>query len=56
VALGVMRQNVARALECELPTALLTEAEGQWRAGDSSDAKEGIAAFLGKRKAQFTGA
>ena len=55
VALGAMRQNVARALECELPTALLTEAEGQWRAGDSADAAEGIKAFLGKRKAEFRG-
>ncbi|MFM9936767.1 MAG: enoyl-CoA hydratase-related protein [Novosphingobium sp.] len=55
VALGVMRQNVARALECDLPAALLAEAEGQWKAGDSADAKEGIAAFLGKRKADFRG-
>jgi 2-(1,2-epoxy-1,2-dihydrophenyl)acetyl-CoA isomerase len=56
VALGVMRQNVARALETDLPAALLIEAEGQWRAGDSADAREGITAFLGKRKTQFTGA
>lgn len=55
VALGVMRQNVARALECELAGALLAEAEGQWNAGDSADAKEGIKAFLEKRKAEFQG-
>jgi 2-(1,2-epoxy-1,2-dihydrophenyl)acetyl-CoA isomerase len=55
VALGVMRQNLARALETDLPAALLIEAEGQWKAGDSADAKEGIQAFLGKRKAEFTG-
>ena len=55
VALGVMRQNVARALECDLPAALLGEAEGQWKAGDSADAAEGIAAFLEKRKADFKG-
>jgi len=55
VALGVMRQNVARALECDLPAALLGEAEGQWKAGDSADAAEGIRAFLEKRKADFKG-
>jgi 2-(1,2-epoxy-1,2-dihydrophenyl)acetyl-CoA isomerase len=55
VALGVMRQNVARALETNLPAALLIEAEGQWKAGDSADADEGIKAFLQKRKADFKG-
>ena len=55
VALGTMRQNLARALETDLPAALLTEAEGQWRAGDSADSKEGIKAFLEKRKADFKG-
>lgn len=55
VALGVMRQNVARALETDLPSALLIEAEGQWKAGDSADAGEGIKAFLEKRKAEFKG-
>lgn len=55
VALGVMRQNVARALESDLTAALLTEAEGQWKAGDSADAGEGIKAFLQKRKAEFKG-
>jgi len=55
VALGVMRQNVARGLESDLLSALLVEAEGQWKAGDSADAAEGIAAFLQKRKADFKG-
>lgn len=55
VALGTMRQNLAKALDSDLPTALLTEAEGQWKAGDSADAAEGIRAFLEKRKTQFTG-
>ncbi|MBX9885728.1 MAG: enoyl-CoA hydratase/isomerase family protein [Novosphingobium sp.] len=55
VALGVMRQNVARALETDLPAALLIEAEGQWKAGDSADSREGIQAFLEKRKAEFKG-
>ena len=55
VALGTLRQTVARALSSDLATTLLTEAEGQHKAGDSSDAAEGIASFLEKRKTQFTG-
>jgi len=55
VALGVMRQNVARGLESDLLSALLVEAEGQWKAGDSADAAEGISAFLQKRRADFKG-
>lgn len=55
VALGTLRQNLARALESDLATTLLVEAEGQMRAGNSTDAGEGIKAFLQKRKAEFTG-
>jgi 2-(1,2-epoxy-1,2-dihydrophenyl)acetyl-CoA isomerase len=55
LALGTLRQNVARALETDLAGTLLIEAEGQWKAGDSADAAEGIAAFLEKRKTHFTG-
>lgn len=55
LALGTMRQTMRRALECDLGEALMLEAEGQWKAGDSADAAEGIAAFLQKRKANFTG-
>jgi 2-(1,2-epoxy-1,2-dihydrophenyl)acetyl-CoA isomerase len=55
VALGTLRQTVARALETDLAGALLSEAEGQHKAGDSTDAAEGIAAFLEKRAARFTG-
>lgn len=55
VALGVMRQNLAKALETEYASALQTEAEGQWTAGDSADAAEGGASFLEKRKPAFTG-
>lgn len=55
VALGVMRQNIAKALEADYASALLVEAEGQWKAGDSADAAEGGQAFLEKRKAAFTG-
>ncbi len=56
VALGVMRQNLATALDADYATALLREAEGQRVAGDSADAREGGIAFLQKRKAEFKGA
>jgi enoyl-CoA hydratase / 3-hydroxyacyl-CoA dehydrogenase len=39
----------------ELDAGLRSEAEGFARAFDSEDAREGIAAFLGKRRAQFKG-
>ena len=55
VALGIMRQNLAKALEMDYASALLNEAEGQRTAGDSADAIEGSAAFLEKRKVVFTG-
>ena len=55
VALGIMRQNLAAALDADYATALLREAEGQQIAGNSGDAREGALSFLQKRKAEFTG-
>lgn len=55
VALGIMRQNLVKALEMDFASALQVEAEGQRVAGDSADAIEGGQAFLEKRKAVFTG-
>ena len=55
VALAGMRQTLARALECDLATALQAEAEAQHRAGDSADAAEGLDAFLARRKPSFIG-
>jgi 2-(1,2-epoxy-1,2-dihydrophenyl)acetyl-CoA isomerase len=55
LALGIMRQNLAAALDVDYASALLREAEGQRQAGDSADAREGAAAFLQKRKAEFKG-
>ncbi|MEP2381086.1 enoyl-CoA hydratase-related protein [Parasphingorhabdus sp.] len=55
VALGVMRQNITTALDSDYASALLREAEGQRKAGDSNDAREGAIAFLQKRKAEFKG-
>ena len=55
VALGIMRQNLAAALDTDFATALLREAEGQRIAAYSADAREGGTAFLQKRKAEFKG-
>lgn len=55
LALGVMRQNIAKALDMNYAAALHNEAEGQWKAGGSKDAIEGAVAFLQKRKAEFKG-
>ena len=55
MALGIMRQNIASALDADYATALLREAEGQRIAGDSKDAREGSLSFLQKRKAEFKG-
>lgn len=53
VALGVMRRNIALAMEGTYLDALNREAVGQRIAGNSADAREGAKAFLQKRKAEF---
>jgi 2-(1,2-epoxy-1,2-dihydrophenyl)acetyl-CoA isomerase len=55
VALGIMRQNIAAALDSDYASALVREAEGQRTAGASADALEGGASFLQKRKPVFQG-
>lgn len=55
LALGVMRQNIAKALDMDYASALDNEAHGQRKAGDSKDAVEGAVSFLQKRKPQFKG-
>ncbi len=55
LALGEMRQNIAKALELSYSGALANEAAAQWKAGESADAAEGAMAFLQKRKAEFKG-
>jgi 2-(1,2-epoxy-1,2-dihydrophenyl)acetyl-CoA isomerase len=55
LALGIMRQNIATALEMDYAGALLREAEGQRIAGASADAMEGGLSFLQKRKPVFAG-
>ncbi|MXP13878.1 2-(1,2-epoxy-1,2-dihydrophenyl)acetyl-CoA isomerase [Altererythrobacter confluentis] len=56
LALGQMRANIQFALQNNYAASLHQEALGQYRAGDSEDAREGGAAFLMKRKAEFKGA
>ncbi|WP_375399121.1 enoyl-CoA hydratase-related protein [uncultured Sphingomonas sp.] len=56
VALGVMRRNIALALDGTYTDALGREAAGQRIAGGTGDAMEGGLAFLQKRKAEFRGA
>jgi 2-(1,2-epoxy-1,2-dihydrophenyl)acetyl-CoA isomerase len=55
LALGLMRQNIAAALEMSYASALTREAEAQRIAGRTADAREGGKAFLEKRKAEFKG-
>lgn len=55
VALGLMRQGIAAALESDYASAMDGEAERQMIAGATTDAAEGAIAFLQKRKAAFKG-
>ncbi len=55
ISYATMRKNILTALENSYAEQLLAEAEGQRIAGGSGDAKEGILAFLEKRKATFKG-
>ena len=56
IALGVMRRNIAEAMDGTYAQALAREAAGQRLAGATGDAMEGSLAFLQKRKAAFRGA
>jgi 2-(1,2-epoxy-1,2-dihydrophenyl)acetyl-CoA isomerase len=55
LALGLMRQNIAAALEMDYASAMTREAEAQRIAGKSADAMEGGMSFLQKRKPVFAG-
>jgi 2-(1,2-epoxy-1,2-dihydrophenyl)acetyl-CoA isomerase len=54
-ALGLMKRAMNKALTVDLATYLDYEADLQEVAGRSSDYQEGVAAFVAKRPAQFTG-
>jgi 2-(1,2-epoxy-1,2-dihydrophenyl)acetyl-CoA isomerase len=56
VALGLMRRNLAYALDHDYSAAMVREAEAQRSARATSDAVEGGTAFLTKRAPRFTGA
>ena len=55
MALGLMRQGLADALDGDYAAALQREAENQRHAGSTADAREGAISFLKKRKAVFQG-
>ena len=54
-ALGMIRKQVAMALTGTLSSTLEVEADHQSAAAKTADFQEGVAAFLMKRKAEFTG-
>lgn len=54
-AYGMIRQALRRSLECSLTDSLRIERENQRRAGRTADFKEGVAAFLARRPADFKG-
>jgi 2-(1,2-epoxy-1,2-dihydrophenyl)acetyl-CoA isomerase len=55
LAIGLMRQGLADALDSDYAAAMQREAENQRTAGNSADAVEGAASFIMKRKAVFQG-
>ncbi|GAA4767736.1 2-(1,2-epoxy-1,2-dihydrophenyl)acetyl-CoA isomerase PaaG [Stakelama sediminis] len=55
LAYGMIRKSVAAALTSSLEEVLAIEAADQRRAGQSADCREGVAAFIEKRDAVFTG-
>ena len=55
VALGLMKQTLREGLQADLATVLSAEARTQRLAGGTRDAGEGAAAFLSKRKPEFSG-
>jgi len=55
VAIRYMKENVNRAISCDLSTALAMEADRLVRTAQTEDHREAVAAFLEKRKPVFHG-
>lgn len=55
VALQLMKENIHRALTCDLETALDAEAANMVRSMTTNDHREAVAAFLEKRAPVFSG-
>ncbi len=55
LALGLMKANIAGAMDHQLAVALQAEAEAQREAAQTADAEEGIGAFFDRREACFKG-
>ncbi|HUH12065.1 MAG TPA: enoyl-CoA hydratase-related protein, partial [Longimicrobiales bacterium] len=54
-AVGLIKRSIQSGADLPFESALTLERELQQQLFQSSDAKEGIAAYNEKRKAQFTG-
>ncbi len=55
LAIGLTKKLLAEGMEKDLSEVLEMEATAQSQAGKSFDFQEGVAAFIGKRTAKFTG-
>jgi len=55
VAIGLIRKQIAAALDAPLPDTMAIEAAHQTRAGRTADFREGVAAFIQKRSPEFRG-